>query len=156
PALFIQPEAFANDRGIGASTGSTSSTGDANSLSGIHMTQGATGSAQWQDHTVRLGATGRGPWNLLVATTLAFQSGRWRGPIITRIAAADPAFGPATVTLSNGRQVANPLAATLRFAYPTRSDGQITTPDLYVWNVRAGRRFSFRRVDFDAALDVFN
>jgi hypothetical protein len=156
PASFIQPDAFPNDRGIGSSTGSTSSSTDANSLSGTHMTQASTGSAQWQDHTVRMGVTYQAPWNLLLASTYTFQSGGWSGPIITRIAAADPSFGPATVTLSNGRRVANPLATTFRFLGPTRSDGQLTTPPLHVWNVRVGRRFALRRLTFDASLDVFN
>jgi carboxypeptidase family protein len=156
PAAFIQPSAFANDRGIGSSTGSTASPTDANSLSGTQMTQAATGSAQWQDHVVRAGVTCRGPWDLLLATTYTFQSGGWSGPIISRVAAADPAFGPATLTLTNGRRVANPLATTLRFAGQTRADGQLHTPMLHVWNVRAGRRFSYRRLVVDASLDVFN
>jgi hypothetical protein len=152
PSSFIQPDAFANDKGIGNSTGSTASTADANSLSGTQMA----GSPQWQDHTVRLGVAYRGQWDLLLASNFTFQSGGWSGPIITRIASPDPAFGPPIVTLSNGRRVANPLATTFRFADPTRGDGQITTPALYVWNVRVGRRFSFRKLVFDAAFDVFN
>ena len=43
-----------------------------------------------------------------------------------------------------------------RFANPTRGDGQMKTPDLHALNVRAGRRFSIRRLTFDASLDVFN
>jgi hypothetical protein len=156
PASFIQPDAFPNDRGIGSSTGSTGSPTDANSLSGTHMTQPATGSAQWQDHTVRIGITGRGPWDILLASTYTFQSGGWSGPIITRIAASDPAFGPSTVTLSNGRVVANPLATMFRFDGLTRGDGQLTTPPLNVWNARIGRRFLLRKLALDASLDVFN
>ena len=152
PALFIQPAAFANDRGIGSSTGSTGSTADANSLSGTQMTQ----APQWQDHVVRGGVTVRAPWELLVATTYTFQSGGWSGPVVTRIAAPDPAFGPAIVTLSNGRRVSNPLATQIRFAGATRSDGQLTTPALHVWNVRIGRRFAWRAIALDAALDFFN
>ena len=38
PAAFIQPDAFANDKGIGSSTGTASATTDANSLTG-YMTQ---------------------------------------------------------------------------------------------------------------------
>jgi hypothetical protein len=156
PASFIQPSAFPNDRGIGSSTGSASSPTDANSLSGTHMTQASTGSAQWQDHTVRIGITCRAPWDVLLASTYTFQSGGWSGPIITRIASADPAFGPSTVTLSNGRVVANPLATTFRFAGATRGDGQLTTPPLHVWNARVGRRFVLRKLAFDVGLDVFN
>ncbi|HWW83241.1 MAG TPA: TonB-dependent receptor [Vicinamibacterales bacterium] len=156
PAAFIQPNAFPNDHGIGSSTGSTGSPTDANSLSGTQMTQFGTTSSQWQNHVIRAGMSYEGPWHVLVGLNYTFQSGAWSGPIITNAAAPDPAFGPATVTLSNGRRVANPLATTFRFAYPTRGDGQLTTPPLHVFNARAGRRFSWRKYTFDAAVDVFN
>jgi hypothetical protein len=156
PAAFIQPDAFANHTGIGSSTGTATATFDSNSLSGFQMTQSVTASAQWQDHVARAAAAITAPWDIALAANYTFQSGTWSGPIITRIAAADPAFGPATVTLSNGRVVSNPLATTLRFAYPTRGDGQLRTPNLHALNLRAGRRFALRRVKLDASLDVFN
>ena len=133
-----------------------SATTDANSLSGVHMTQPLTASAQWQDHVVRAAATVRIPWNVLFSTNYTFQSGTWSGPIVSRVAASDPAFGPPTIQLSNGRIVSNPLATVIRFAYPTRGEGQLRTPNLHALNVRAGRRFSIRRVTVDASLDVFN
>jgi hypothetical protein len=156
PASFIQPGAFANDRGIGSSTGTASAATDANSLSGTQMTQSSTASAQWQDHVVRLGVTYTGPWALLLASNYTFQSGAWSGPIVTRLGSGDPAFGPATVTLSTGRIVTNPLSTVLRFAYPTRGEGQLRTPDLHAWNLRVGRRFALGRLRFDASLDLFN
>ena len=156
PASFIQPDAFSNNTGIGSSTGTASATSDANSLSGFHMTQSVTASAEWQDHVARAAVAATGPWGLMFATNYTFQSGAWSGPIVTRIAAADPAFGPATVRLSNGRVVSNPLATVIRFAYPTRGEGQQRTPALHALNLRAGRRFAIRRVKFDASLDVFN
>lgn len=156
PAGFIQPQAFANNRGIGTSAGTSAFTDDANSLSGWNMTQRDTGSAQWQDHTVRLGTAATLPWGLQVATNYTFQSGAWGGPIITRLTSSDPAFGPERVTLSNGRVVDNPLATALRFAFPTRGDGQRTTPRLQVWNLRIGRTTSWRRLVIDASLDIFN
>lgn len=156
PASFIQPDAFPNDRAIGSTTGSTVSPSEADSLNGLSMTQVETGSSQWQDHIVRLGAAWTAPWQLMLATNYTFQSGAWSGPIVTLLPAPDPAFGPATVTLSNGRTVVNPLATTLRFAYPTRGDGQLTTPKLHIWNIRVGRRFSLKRITLDASIDVFN
>jgi hypothetical protein len=156
PAAFIQPDTFANDTGIGSSTGTASATSDSNSLSGFQMTQSVTASAQWQDHVARTAVAVTAPWGLMISTNYTFQSGTWSGPIITRLAAADPAFGPPTVTLSNGRVVSNPLATTLRFAYPTRGEGQLRTPTLHAWNLRAGRRFGVGRVKLDASLDVFN
>lgn len=156
PASFIQPSAFANDSGIGNSTGQTAAPTDANSLSGTHMTQRSTGSAQWQDHAFRTGITLNGPWSVLFSTHYTFQSGVWSGPIVTRLPSADPAFGPTNVTLSTGRVVTNPLATVIRFANPTRGDGQLQTPNLHTWNLRAGRRFTWGRTTWDAALDIFN
>jgi hypothetical protein len=156
PAAFIQPDAFANHTGIGSSTGTATATFDSNSLSGFQMTQSVTASAQWQDHVARAAAAVSAPWGFMLSTNYTFQSGTWSGPIITRIAGPDPAFGPPTVTLSNGRVVSNPLATTLRFAYPTRGEGQLRTPNLHALNLRAGRRFALRRVKLDASVDVFN
>lgn len=155
PASFIQPTAFANDGGIGSSMGSLSSPNDANSLSGTNMTQRGTGSAQWQDHVVRSGLSYVGPWQLLLATNYTFQSGVWSGPVIAQ-AVADPSFGPTMLTLSNGRRVTNPLSTALRFAYPTRGDGQLRTPHLHAWSVRIGRRFTWSACTIDAAVDIFN
>ena len=156
PASFIQPDAFSNHTGIGSSTGTASATSDSNSLSGFHMTQSVTASAQWQDHVARMAVTISAPWSVAVSGNYTFQSGAWSGPIVTRATAADPAFGPPTVRLSNGRVVSNPLATVIRFAYPTRGEGQFRTPALHGLNLRAGRRFAARRLTFDASLDVFN
>jgi hypothetical protein len=85
-----------------------------------------------------------------------FLAGPYSGPIVNRIAAADPQFGPATVTLSNGRVVTNPLATTIRFAFPTRGEGQIKAPNLIIWNIRAGRDFTLGGRKFDIGVDVIN
>jgi hypothetical protein len=156
PASFIQPDAFANHTGIGSTTGTASAPSDASSLSGTHMTQIVNASAQWQDHVARASASIDGPWRLVLAANYTFQSGTWSGPIVSLLPAADPAFGPATVTLSNGRVVSNPLATRVRFAFATRGDGQLRTPHLHALNVRAGRRVDLRRVKVDLSLDVFN
>ena len=156
PASYIQPSAFANTRGIGSTTGTTSAATDANSLSGTHMTQRSTASAQWQDYAVRSGVVVNAGWGLSLATNYTYQSGIWSGPIVTRLAAADPAFGPATVRLANGRTVSNPLATLIRFANPTRGDNQLKTPRFHAWNVRLGRRFALRTAKIDASLDLFN
>jgi len=75
---------------------------------------------------------------------------------VTRIAASDPAYGPPTLTLSNGRLVSNPLATTIRFAYATRGDNQVEAPTQNTWNVRAAKEFRFGRNKFEVALDLFN
>lgn len=156
PAAFIQPDAFANNTGIGSTTGTAAATSDANSLSGTHMTQSVNAAAQWQDHVTRASIAVEGPWRLMLSANYTFQSGTWSGPIVSLLPSSDPAFGPATVTLSNGRVVSNPLATRVRFAYATRGAGQLRTPHLHALNLRAGRRFELRRVRFDASLDVFN
>ncbi len=147
PASFIQPNAFADDKSIGIITGSVS-----NSLSGTAMTQ----AVQWRDHVFRAAVNVNGPWGVLLASTLTVQSGLWSGPIVTKIAAPDPQFGPATVVLSNGRVVQNPLATTIRLAYPTLGDGQLKSPVVTGWNIRAGRRITIGHVRLDPTIEVLN
>ncbi len=147
PASFIQPDAFPNNRGIGTIRGF-----ETNSLSGT----GDTRSPSWQKHAFRGGIAYNGPWDTVVASTLVALSGPYSGPIVTRIAAADPQFGPSTVRLSNGRQVSNPLATTIRFAFPTRGEGQLKAPTLIVWNLRVGREFRVGAGRLSVAADVFN
>lgn len=148
PALFIQPETFANDKCIGIPR-----TAPNNSLSGTADTFGCTG---WQDHTGRLAVTWNAPWQVIVAGSYTLQSGPYTGPVVTRIAAADPQFGPATVTLSNGRVVPNPLATTIRFAGTDRGDLQVKAAARNEVNLRLGRRFAFGPRRIEASMDVFN
>ena len=110
----------------------------------------------WLKHIGRLGVVYMAPWNLIFASTISAQSGLLTGPVVTRIAAADPRFGPPTVQLSNGRVVSNPLATTIRFANANRGDGQVEGPAIASWNARAGRDFRIGSRRVEAALDVFN
>lgn len=148
PASFIQPEAFPNDKGIGSIRGNQT-----NSLSGSADTR----SPSWQKHNLRLGATASTPWGITLAVNYAYQSGAYSGPVVKRIAAADPQFGPSTVTLPNGRRVSNPLATTIRFAGADRGDGQLQLKALQNLNLRVGydlKLGSARNVQL--ALDIFN
>jgi hypothetical protein len=111
---------------------------------------------QTRDDTIRLGAVYRGPWDIVLATNYTFQSGVWSGPIVTRLAAPDPRFGPPTVTLSNGRVVSNPLATTIRFANATRDEGQFALPAIHIVNLRIGKDIRFGARRLETALDVFN
>jgi hypothetical protein len=151
PASFIQPEAFPNSKGLGSVTSTFESQ---NSLSSSPVVSGQ--QAQAVDDTVRLGAIYRAPWDIRLAVNYTFQSGVWSGPIFTRLPAPDARFGPATVTLSNGRTVSNPLATTIRFAYPTRDEGQFDLAPLHILNVRFARDFRFARYRLEPALDIFN
>jgi hypothetical protein len=146
-AGLIQPEAFPNDKGIGSIRGN-----EPDSLSGTADTR----SPSWQEHALRIGGSYNAPWHLLVASNLVLLSGPYSGPIVTRIPASDPRFGPPIVTLSNGRQVSNPLATTIRFAYPTRGEGQVKAPPVIVWNLRVGREVAVANQRVSVALDAFN
>ncbi len=148
PAAFIQPDAFPNDQGIGSIRGNQT-----NSLSGTADTR----SPSWQKHNFRLGSTFSAPWGVILAVNYSYQSGAYSGPVVTRLAQADPQFGPATVRLSNGRVVSNPLATTVRFAYPTRGDGQLQLDSLQNLNLRVGYDMRVRGdSQLQFALDVFN
>src|SRR5262245_2304837 len=143
PASFIQPDAFPNSRGIGSTTSTFESQ---NSLTASPVT--STQQVQTVDDIVRLGAIYRAPWAIVLAANYTYQSGAWSGPIVTRLAASEPRFGPATVTLSNGRIVSNPLATTIRFANATRDDGQFSLPGTHLLNLRIGKdvRLAGRRL----------
>ena len=151
PASFIQPDAFPNSKGIGSVTSTFESQNSLSSNPSATALQ-----VQTIDDAVRLGAVFRGPWDIVLATNYLFQSGVWSGPILTRLAAPDPRFGPATVTLSNGRIVSNPLATTIRFANATRDDGQFTLPGNYALNLRFGKDFRIGVRRLETALDIFN
>jgi hypothetical protein len=149
PASIIEPEKFANDRGIGSFRGGQS---DSNSYTNIWNTR----NSSWQDHQLRLAASYLAPYGILLGSNYTLLSGPYTGPIIDRIAAGDPRFGPATLTLSNGRVVQNPLSTRDRFVFETRGEGQIKLPTLHVWNIRVGRMFRFGGQRLDASFDVFN
>jgi len=147
PAAFIQPEAFANNAGLGTWRGNTS-----NSLTGTSDIR----SPSWQKHVFRLGGSYNLPWAVTLASNLTVLSGPFSGPIVTRIAAPDPRFGPSSVTLSNGRSVPNPLATTIRFAYSDRGEGQLKTPNLVVWNAKLQKDIPFGARKIQLSIDVFN
>jgi hypothetical protein len=147
PASFLQPDAFANDRGLGTIRGAGT-----NSLSGTSDTR----NPMWEKHQFRTGLTYAAPWGIQLGTNFSIQSGPYSGPIVTRISAPDLRFGPPTVTLSNGRVVSNPLATTIRFAYADRGTGQIKAPSLRILNLRIGRHFVLGRRRLEAAFDTFN
>jgi hypothetical protein len=148
PASFVQPDAFPNNKCLGIPRQAPS-----NSLTGTADTFGCTG---WQDHTGRIAINYDGPWGLILGTSYTLQSGPYTGPIVTKIAAPDPRFGPSTVKLSNGRVVSNPLATTIRFAFSDRGEGQVKAPVRMELNVHVGRRFEFAGRRLEAALDAFN
>jgi hypothetical protein len=111
----------------------------------------------WIKHALPLAGSYNAPWGLTLSSNLNIFSGPFTGPIVRLLAAPDPQFGPATLVLSNGRTVSNPLATTVRFAYASRGEGQLQAPTLAQWNARVGWRFalgSTRRLDI--ALSLLN
>jgi hypothetical protein len=154
PASIIQPASFPDDRGIGGQNDNGGA--NQNGLSGTALAEYLGPAAQWRDHLARLGVSYRAPWGVTLAASTSFESGPWSGPVVTRIAAPDPAFGPTTITLANGRVAANPLATTFRFVGPTRSDGQFTLADYFVLNLRAGKTIDIAATRVNVAIETFN
>jgi len=152
PASFIQPGAFANDKGIGSTRAPLTVPLESNSLSGTYQV----GAGNWRDNVVSVSANALGPWGIRVAPVISYQDGLWSGPVVTRIAAPDPAFGPTLVVLSNGRVVPNPLATTIRFAYPTRGEGQFALAGMYSVNLTVSREFTIGARRLVASLSGFN
>jgi hypothetical protein len=153
PAAILQPDAFANSFGLGTTSAPVSSPTESNSLSGTQAAQSG-GNSQWQDHVLSTAAAVQAPFGITAALAYQFQSGPWSGPIITRVT-PDLPYGPATVTLPNGRVVSNPLATAFRFAGETRSDLQFHVPAIHIMNARIGYRLPIR-VKTEVMLDVFN
>jgi hypothetical protein len=150
PASFIQPAAFPFDRGLGSNDNRSPSPN-----SGLD-TSTTPSSIEWTQKIGRGNVVYRAPWEFVLSSSYTLQNGRFSGPVLTRIAAPDQQFGPATVTLSNGRVVANPLATTNRFAYASRSDGQFELPPLQYINFRIGREFAVQTYKFGVNFDMFN
>ncbi len=58
--------------------------------------------------------------------------------------------------LANGTTQSNPLATTWRFAYETRSDGQLRNETARYLQLNLGRTFKFGRSSVDTGLGIFN
>jgi hypothetical protein len=149
PAAIIQPNAFANNAGIGSVRGLV-----------VNDWTGDTRNRMWQRNQLRTGVTWSAPWHLRLSSLFTAQSGTPGGPVITTLAALGTPYagqyGPATMTI-DGRTVSNPLATTYRFKYANRGIGQIWCPWLEQWNLLGGRVFNIterQTVEFDA--DIYN
>lgn len=149
PARFIQPDAFQNDKEIGHINGND----DYNSLDG----RGSAVGAAWRPYSVRVVARYFAPGDIQIGGSYVIQTGDYSGPILTRLAAADPRFGPATVVLGNGTTQPNPLATTIRFAFPTRGEGQVRNETSRYLQLTLARKFKLRgSQEFEPTLNVFN
>lgn len=107
-------------------------------------------------HILRLNGSYLAPWGIQSSVIYSLTSGAYSTPVTTTLATPDPAFGPATVVLPNGRAVSNPLATTTRLVGP-RGDNVLQAPTVPRLNVRFGKRFRLGGAQqFDVNVDVFN
>jgi len=148
PARFIQPDAFANNREIPRTAGNNES----NSLDG----SGSPATASWRPFTFRLAGQYLAPWRLTIAGSYLISAGDYSGPILIRISAADPVYGPQSFKLPTGSNVGNPLATTIRFKYATRGEGQIHNQTVKALQFKIGRRFRLGPQEVEVAANVFN
>ena len=159
PARFIQPGAFTNEGDLSTQLFGN---GDGNTLNGGGRESGAA----YRPFSVRLASQYHAPWNISIGASFVIQAGGYVGPVVTRLAAADPAFGPGTVRSATGVTQSNPLATTIRFcgaaavpcaADPIRSDGQTINDTARYLQFKVGRVFKFAgRQSFEPALNIFN
>jgi hypothetical protein len=153
PARFIQPDAFPNNRLVWRTDGMQ----DQNSLAtGATLTN----NPMWNPYSVRLSGSWRAPADVQVSTSYTLMAGPYNGPVIDQLPANSAQlapFGPATVVSPTGARQSNPLATRIRFAFPTRGEGQTKAPDVHTLNLKVGRVFrvsAARSVELSA--DVFN
>jgi hypothetical protein len=149
PARFIQPDAFPNNRDLSRHLFGN---GDDNSLDG----GGAESGVAYRPYSVRLAGQYFAPWELRVAASYVIQAGGYLGPVVVQNPTGDPIFGPGRVPLANGTTQPNPLATSWRFAYGTRSDGQLRNETTRYLQLNLGRTFKFGRQSIEAGLGIFN
>jgi|GEM_PF-2467145 len=148
PASFLQPDAFPNSKGVGRTVNPAN--GQINSLN-----QASYANTGTPPHNFKMHATYVAPFGITIGASHLYQMGQYSGPIFTLIPASQVPH-PATVRLSNGRTVSNPLATRTRFFHRTRDEGQFTAPSLNVLNLRVGKRFKLEKHGFEAAVQIFN
>lgn len=149
PARFIQPDAFPNNRELTPNLWGNS---EQNSLSG----GGSETGVAYRPYSVRAAVQWLAPWGVNVSGSYVIQAGGWVGAVVTRMSASDPRFGPATVRLANGTTQPNPLATTIRFAFPTRGEGQTRNETVRYLQLQLGREFNIGGQRLNTALGIFN
>jgi hypothetical protein len=135
PARFIQPDAFPNNRLLHRTRGPS----DHNSL------PEGTNSSMWFPYSIRANASWHAPAGIQVAGSYSIVASSWSGSIADRLPVGHPdlaQFGPPTVVSSTGVRQSNPLATRVRFAFPTRGEGQVTLPPVHSLGLKVGKRFN--------------
>ncbi len=149
PARFIQPDAFPNNRDLSRHLFGN---GDDSSLDGGGRESGVA----YRPYSVRVAGQYHAPLGMRVAGTYVIQAGGYLGPVLIE-SVTNPAFGPGQIRLANGTSQPNPLATAWRFAYGTRSEGQVLNEATRYLQLNLGREFNLggaRRVE--SSLGIFN
>lgn len=149
PARFIQPEAFANNRDLSSHLFGN---GDDNSLNGGGRESGVA----YRPYSVRVAGQYFAPWDVRVSASYVIQAGGYLGPVVLQLPTGDPLYGPSRITLANGTTQPNPLSTAYRFAYGTRSDGQIRNETARFLQLQIGRDFRVGERSVQATLGIFN
>ena len=148
PARFIQPDAFENNRDLSRHLFGN---GDDNSLDGGGRESGVA----YRPYSLRMAGQFFAPLGIKVAGSYVIQAGGYLGPVLIQ-SAADPRFGPGLVRLANGTTQPNPLATSWRFAYATRSEGQVLNEVTRYLQLNIGREFNFGNQRIETSVGIFN
>jgi hypothetical protein len=148
PARFIQPDAFAVDKDLPGINGNA----DTNTINGGWVPAGY----NWRPYNIRMVGHYVAPRGITLSANYQYEGSDYSGPIMTRLSAPDPRFGPSTVRLANGTTQPNPLATTIRFANANRGEGQVLNEPIRILQTRIGKIFKFQRNEFETALNVYN
>ena len=149
PARFIQPDAFPNNRDLSRHLFGN---GDDNSLDGGGRESGVA----YRPYSVRVAGQYFAPLGLKVAGSYVIQAGGYLGPVLVQQSASDPIFGPGQIRLANGTTQPNPLATVWRFAYPTRSEGQVLNEATRYLQLNIGREFPVGAHRVETTVGIFN
>jgi hypothetical protein len=150
PARFIQPDAFPNNRMLWR----TRDPNDHNSY------PGSTTAPMWNPFSYRFNGTWHAPAGIVIAGSYSVVSGGWSSWIVNQLPANDPqlaVFGPATVVSSTGSVQSNPLRTRIRFAYPTRGEGQVLLPATHTVGLKLSKRIKLGGTrDVELATNILN
>jgi hypothetical protein len=156
PARFIQPSAFANDKLLYMPRGNN----EDNSLPIATGTTVHTYGPTWQKYRLNFGGSWYAPYGLVMAASYTIEAGPWTGPVVTQLPVGDPqlaVFGPGIVTSSTGVNQSNPLSTRMRFAYPTRGEGQVMAPAQKTLGLKIGKKLNLTRTNsVELAANLFN
>jgi len=156
PARFIQPSAFANDKLLYMPRGNN----EDNSLPITTGTTVHTYGPTWQKYRLNFGGSWYAPYGVVFAASYTVEAGPWTGPVVTQLPVGDPqlaVFGPGIVTSSTGVTQSNPLSTRMRFAYPTRGEGQVMAPAQKTLGLKIGKKIDLMGThNVELAANIFN